>query len=411
MACSQRSGHYGAALFLDLDNFKTLNDTRGHDIGDLLLIEVSRRLHDALREGDTLSRLGGDEFVMVLEDLSAQVDEAAIQAKAVGEKVRTALSWPYDLASGEFRASVSLGVALFHGHDESLETLFKQSDLALYQAKGSGRNCLRFFDPAMQAALDTHSKLESDLRFALERQELLLYFQAQLDDERRVIGAEALLRWAHPQRGLVMPDDFIPLAEETGLICPIGRWVLETACAQIKAWSAEPAIRDLRLAINVSARQFRQAGFVTEVQQVLAETGADPCSIKIELTESLVIGNVAETIDRMQALKELGIGFSMDDFGTGNSSLSYLTRLPLDQIKIDRSFVLNLPGNPNDAIIAQTIITMAKGLGLDVIAEGVETEAQREFLDRHHCHAYQGFLFSRPLPLAAFEKFVHCLTG
>jgi len=411
LASSGRSPRHGAVLFLDLDNFKTLNDTRGHAVGDQLLIEVARRLQTTLREGDTVSRLadtvsrlGGDEFVLVLEDLSEATEEAAVQARLVGEKLRDALALPYDLSNGEFHCTASFGVTLFHGHDDSIESLLKQADLALYQAKNAGRNTLRFFDPAMQAALDERSALEADLRRALKRRQLHLHYQAQLDSTRRIIGAEALLRWAHPERGAVAPDTFIPLAEETGLILPIGHWVLETACAQIKAWSGNAATRDLRLAVNVSARQFRQTGFVAEVEKVLSDSGIDPTRLKIELTESLVIDNVIDTIARMQALKSLGVSFAMDDFGTGFSSLSYLKRLPLDQLKIDRSFVRDLAHDPNDAAIVQTIITMGRTLGLNVIAEGVESEAQLEFLASHGCHAYQGYLFSRPVPLKEFER-------
>ncbi len=413
LAGSARSGCHGAVLFLDLDHFKNLNDTRGHAVGDLLLAEVAKRLHCGVREGDTISRLGdtisrlgGDEFVVVLEDLSADTKEAAAQARLVGEKVREALARPYDLDGREFHCTASVGVTLFQNHDEPVDTLLKQADLALYQAKAQGRNCLRFFDPAMQSAIDEYSALEADLRQAVPLGQLLLYYQPQFDSKRRVIGAEALLRWQHPRRGLVAPDSFIPLAEETGLILPIGRWVIETACARIKAWSAGATTRDLRLAINVSARQFHQAGFVDEVREALATSGADPSRLKIELTESLVIDNVAETIARMQALKTLGVGFSLDDFGTGYSSLSYLKRLPLDQLKIDRSFVFDLATDPNDAAIVQTIITMGHTLGLDVIAEGVETEAQLERLDQFGCAAYQGYLFSRPLPLEMFDAWL-----
>ncbi|MDP2833214.1 MAG: EAL domain-containing protein [Pseudomonadota bacterium] len=413
LASSSRSGCHGAVLFIDLDNFKTLNDTRGHAVGDLLLGEVAQRLQSGVREGDTISRLGdtisrlgGDEYVVVLEDLSLEAVEAAAQARAVGEKVRAALARPYDLDGREFHCTASVGITLFRGHEATLDALLKQADLALYQAKGAGRNCLCFFDPAMQSTLDEYSALEADLRLAVQRGQLQLYYQPQLDSARRVIGAEALLRWRHPQRGPIAPDVFIPLAEESGLILPIGRWVLETACAQIKAWSAHAATHDLRLAVNVSARQFRHADFVAEVKEVLAASGADPSRLKIELTESLVIDNVAETIARMRALKALGIGFSMDDFGTGFSSLSYLKRLPLEQLKIDRSFVNDLATDPNDAAIVQTIITMGHTLGLDVIAEGVETEAQLARLDQYGCTAYQGFLFSRPLPIAEFEAFL-----
>ena len=410
LASSTRNGRYGAVVFLDMDNFKTLNDTRGHGVGDLLLAEVALRLQIGVREGDTISRLGdtisrlgGDEFVLVLEDLSTDATEAAIQARLVGEKVRAALAHPYDLDGQEFHCTASLGLTLFRNHDASVDTLLKQADLALYQAKGAGRNCLRFFDPAMQSALDEQSALEADLRQALKRGQLQLYYQAQKDSMGQTIGAEALLRWQHPERGLVAPDAFIPLAEATGLILPIGRWVLEAACARIKAWSGDEATRHLRLAVNVSAREFRQPNFVAEVKQVLADTGADPSRLKIELTESLVIDNVAETIARMEVLKALGVGFSLDDFGTGYSSLSYLKRLPLEQLKIDRSFVNDLATDPNDAAIVQTIITMGRTLGLNVIAEGVETTEQWERLDQYGCTAYQGYLFSRPLPLAEFE--------
>lgn len=405
-----RSGRHGALMFLDLDHFKNLNDTRGHAIGDLLLAEVAQRLQSGVREGDTISRLGetisrlgGDEFVLVLEDLSEEANQADAQACQIGEKVREALARPYDLEGHEFHCTVSLGVTLFLGNQVTIETLLKQADLALYQAKRAGRNCLRLFDPAMQSALNEHSALEADLRNAVKLGQLQLHYQVQIDKARRVIGAEALLRWQHPQRGMVMPDLFIPLAEETGLIMPIGRWVLETACAQIKSWSTQVTTRDLRLAVNVSARQFRQAGFVAEVRQILLDTGADPSRLKIELTESLVIDNVADTIQRMQALKSLGIGFSMDDFGTGFSSLSYLKRLPLDQLKIDRSFVNELATDHNDAAIVQTIITMGHTLGLDVIAEGVETEAQLDRLGQYGCSTYQGYLFSPAVPLPEFE--------
>jgi diguanylate cyclase (GGDEF)-like protein len=404
LAISNRSRHYGALLFLDLDNFKTLNDTRGHDVGDQLLIESARRISASLRAGDTVARLGGDEFLVLLEGLSTEMQDAAVQARHVGEKIREALSEPYLLAGREFRCAASIGATLFFAEAESVETLLKHADLAMYKAKDAGRNTLRFFDPAMQTALDVRSALETDLRRATEGGQLRLYYQPQVDNASRLIGAEALLRWEHPERGMVMPGSFISLAEETSLILPIGEWVLTTACVQIKAWSTASATRDLKLAVNVSARQFRQPGFVDQVRKILTQTGANPQSLKIELTESMVLDDVGDTFEKMHALKALGIGFSLDDFGTGSSSLSYLTRLPLDQLKIDRSFVVNLPDDRNDAIIAQTIITMGKSLGLDVIAEGVETEAQREFLDRHDCSAYQGYLFSRPLPLAEFSR-------
>ncbi len=406
LAGSSRSGSYGALLLLDIDHFKNLNDTRGHAVGDQLLVETARRIRARVREGDTVARLGGDEFVVMLEDLGEEAGAAAVETELVGEKIRDAVAARCNLEGYAFHCTASIGITLFHGNDEPVEAILKHADMALYKAKSAGRDALRFFDPAMQTALDARSALEADLRVAVERGQLQLYYQAQVDGPRCVIGAEALLRWRHPERGLVAPGDFIPLAEDTGLILPIGHWVLQTACAQIRVWADLPATRDLRLAVNVSARQFRQPDFVAQVRQILTHTGADPTRLKIELTESMVLDDVGDTFGKMKALKSQGVGFSLDDFGTGNSSLSYLTRLPLDQLKIDRSFVLNLPDNGSDAIIAQTIITMGRSLGLDVIAEGVETEAQREFLDRHGCHAYQGFLFSRPLPLDEFEGFL-----
>lgn len=406
LAGSRRTGHHGAVIFLDLDHFKTINDTQGHDVGDTLLVEAAHRLQSQLRTGDTLARLGGDEFMVVLEDLSCDNQEAAVGARRVAEKLRDALASPYDLGGLNVHCTTSSGISLFSGGGETPQELMKHSDLALYQAKGGGRNCYQFFDPAMQAAIDRRSALESDLRLALPHGELRLHYQAQVDGERRIRGAEALLRWVHPKRGMVSPQEFIALAEETGLILAIGHWVLETACAQLKTWSSLAEASCLRLAVNVSARQFRQPGFVNEVETVLRETGADPSRLKIELTESVVIDNVDDTIVVMKRLQALGIGLSMDDFGTGFSSLSYLKRLPLEQLKIDRHFVNDITSDTNDAAIARTIVAMGRTLGLDVIAEGVETEAQYQLLDRFGCLAFQGYLFSKPLPVAEFEHYL-----
>lgn len=405
LLASNRSGVRGAILFLDLDNFKTLNDTRGHETGDALLIELAHRLSNHVREGDTVARLGGDEFVVILEDLGSKAEDAAALARKVAEKLNEAISQPFNLKGVEFHHTASIGIGLFQGR-ETVEDLLKQADLALYKSKTAGRNTVRLYDPAMQAAMDERSALESELRQALKREQVLLYYQPQVDSKQRVIGAETLLRWRHPQRGLVLPNDFIPLAEETRLILPLGRWVLETACAQLHAWSRHERTRHLTLAVNVSAQQFREPGFVEQIRDILADSTANPARLKLELTESLMLDDVAETIEKMHAIKEMGVQFSMDDFGTGFSSLSYVTRLPLSQLKIDRSFVLNLPEHRSDAIIAITIVTMAKSLGLNIIAEGVETEAQRAFLEEHGCHAYQGYLFSRPLPLGDFEAFL-----
>ncbi|MCX7192156.1 MAG: EAL domain-containing protein [Proteobacteria bacterium] len=400
---SARSGQHGAVLFLDLDNFKTLNDSRGHDVGDQLLAEVASRLNACVRDGDTVARLGGDEFVVVLESLSAIPDEAAAQADLVAEKIRESLGQTYRLDKHTFYTTPSIGVVLFLGHQESLDVILKHADTAMYQAKAAGRNAVRFYDPVMQAAIEVRAELEDELRQALDRQQFYLSYQVQVDSLRRTVGAEVLLRWQHPDRGLISPAQFIPLAEETGSIVSIGLWVLRTACVQIKAWQNDALTRDLTLAVNVSAKQFRRPDFVAQVQRVLLETGARPALLKLELTESIVLENVEDTISKMREIKSMGVSFSMDDFGTGYSSLQYLKRLPLDQIKIDQSFVRDVAHDPNDAAIVQTIIAMSEVMGLSVIAEGVETEAQREFLDLRGCHAFQGYLFGRPVPIAEFE--------
>jgi diguanylate cyclase len=400
---SQRSGQYGAILFLDLDNFKSINDTQGHDVGDLLLSEVAKRLQASVREGDTVARLGGDEFVVLLEDLHRELPIAATQVKTVSEKLLVAINQPISIQGREFHSTPSIGISLFRGQETSIDELLKRADVAMYQAKDAGRNTIRFFDPAMQAGLDARIALLADLRQALPQQQFYLDYQAQVDLHGRVFGAEVLLRWRHPQRGLISPAEFIPLAEESNLILNIGYWVLHTACMQIQVWQDNPAARHLRLAVNVSARQFRQPDFVQQVKTLLHESGINPAQLKLELTESLVLDNVADSIAKMQALKQLGVGFSMDDFGTGHSSLSYLKQLPLDQLKIDQSFVRDIATDPNDAAIVQTIIVMAKSLGLDVIAEGVETRAQLEFLRDRGCPAFQGYLFSRPVALTKFE--------
>jgi len=404
---SMRNGQHGAIMFLDLDHFKTLNDTKGHDIGDLLLIEVANRLNACVRAGDMVARLGGDEFIVVLENLSANPAEAAAQSKQVAEKIRETLDKPYQLGEYTHFTTPSIGIVLFRGNQDTIDNLLKYADTAMYQAKTAGRNTIRFYDPAMQAALEQRADLEDALRVALNKDQLRLYYQIQMDSSRRPIGAEVLLRWQHPERGLVSPLEFIPLAEETGLIIPIGLWVLKTACAQLKHWQNDNLLRHLSLAVNVSAKQFRQPDFVTQVQRTLLEEGAKSTHLKLELTESSVLENVDDTIAKMRELKLHGVSFSMDDFGTGYSSLQYLKRLPLDQIKIDQSFVRDITTDPNDAAIVQAIIAMTQALGLNVIAEGVETEAQREFLDRHGCHDFQGYLFSKPLPLDQFEQLAH----
>ena len=406
LAVSEQHGKYGALMFLDLDNFKTLNDTKGHDVGDLLLVAVAERLHECVRERDSIARQGGDEFVVVLEMLSSNVEEAAQQAALVGEKVSAALSQPYQLNQYAHHATSSIGIVLFKGQQESMDNLLKYADTAMYQAKAAGRNAIRFYDPDMQAALEKRSELETELHSALDKQQFRLYYQVQVDSLRRPIGAEVLLRWEHPERGLISPLQFIPLAEETGLIVPIGLWVLQTACAQLKKWQDNVLTRDLTLAVNVSARQFRQPDFVVQVQRTILESGIKPSHLKLELTESIVLINAEESINKMREIKLMGVTFSMDDFGTGYSSLQYLKRLPLDQIKIDQSFVRDITTDPNDAAIVQTVIAMTEAMGLNVIAEGVETEQQLEFLDLRGCHAFQGYLFSKPVPLQEFEAWL-----
>lgn len=401
---SARSLHYGAVLMIDLDNFKFINDTKGHAIGDLLLIEMANRLKSCVRDGDTVARLGGDEFVIMLEILSKDANQAALQAEALGNKILKASSHPFSIAGETLHCSLSIGISLFTIPMTTSEEMLKRADIAMYQAKSAGRNTMCFFDPKVHASLEKRQAILSELHQALPKNQLILYFQSQVDYERNVLGAEVLLRWEHPQRGLVPPADFIPLAEESGLIIPIGLWVLLTACTQLKIWAENPLTQHLTLAVNVSARQFGQSDFVELVCRVLEETGAKATLLKIELTESLVLQDITDTIKKMDALKLLGIRFSIDDFGTGHSSLSYLKRLPISQLKIDQSFVREIDTNQSDAIIAKTIIGMANNFGFNVIAEGVETEAQRLCLESYGCTSYQGYLFGKPVPLVDFEK-------
>lgn len=416
LAVEARRSQVGALLFIDVDNFKTLNDTLGHAIGDLFLQQLARRLQACLRKGDTLARLGGDEFVIVLENLAATPNEAAALAKVVSEKILAGFAAPFHLNEYVHHSTASIGITLFNDRPATQDELLQRADLAMYQAKAQGRNTLRFFDPAMQAEVAARAELEADLRDALQNQSFELHYQAQVDSLGGLCGAEALLRWHHSERGWIAPADFIPLAEETGLILPIGLRVLETACMQLVVWAALPHMATLNLAVNVSARQFRQPDFVSQVLQVIDRSGADPRRLKLELTESLLVDNMEETIVKMTALKARGIGFSLDDFGTGYSSLAYLKRLPLDEIKIDQSFVRDVLTDPNDASIARSILALGQSLNLAVVAEGVETGAQHAFLAAHGCQAYQGYLFNKPQPPAIFEAWarmqrVHPASG
>ena len=406
IAAGSRSGSYSALLFIDLDDFKTLNDTRGHEMGEQLLAQVAHRLQLCVRNGDTVARLGGDEFMLVLTDLSTSEGDAVKGAEIVAEKTLASLNKRYLLGGDDYHGTASLGVTLFAGDVTSVDDLLKQADLALYKSKEAGRNTWRFFDPHMEIIVKQQAALETDLRKALTERQFLLHYQAQVLGNGQLTGVEALVRWQHPQRGMVSPGEFIPLAEKSGLIVPLGHWVLETACRQLASWAGRSEMAHLTIAVNVSANQFRQAQFVDTVLTIIKNTRANPRRLKLELTESLLVSDVDEVIEKMFVLKAKGVGFSLDDFGTGYSSLTYLKRLPLDQLKIDQSFVRDVLIDPNDAAIAKTIVALAQSLGLGVIAEGVETERQRDFLANSGCHAYQGYLFSKPLPLEEFEDFV-----
>ncbi|MGA7594538.1 MAG: EAL domain-containing protein, partial [Gallionella sp.] len=403
LASSTRTGRSGALLFIDLDNFKDLNDTLGHAMGDFLLKQVSERLKDSVREGDTVARLGGDEFVVMLEDLGEDSIMAAEQTEAVGEKVLAALSRLYQLDIHTFRSSGSIGATVFGPHSEKAEELLKQADIAMYQAKKGGRNILRFFDHTMQEVINARASLEAELHKALDNRQFQLHYQIQIDSGGHPLGAEALIRWKHPEQGMVSPAQFIPLAEETGLILPIGQWVLDAVCAQLRAWQEKMSMLEMTIAVNVSAKQFRQSDFISQVEGAVQHHGIIPRLLKLELTESALLEDVDATISTMTALKEIGVKLSLDDFGTGYSSLQYLKKLPLDQIKIDQSFVRDITTNPNDAAIVQTIISMTEAMSLDVIAEGVETPEQREVLGLRGCRSFQGYLFGRPLPIEQFE--------
>ncbi len=397
---------YGVLMMIDVDNFKTVNDSFGHHVGDQLLIEVGRRLKACIRHADTVARFGGDEFIILLENMGDNAIKAAANAEELGRKILAAINTPIVLEQQEHVVSVSIGINLFEQRNDSFDQILRHADAALYQAKDAGRDTLRFFDPQMQELQLSRQRLECDLRHALALKQLILYYQPQVDKAGDVLGAEVLLRWQHSDRGLVSPAEFIPLAEASGLIISIGTWVIKTACEQLKAWEKYPLTNPLLLAVNVSARQFRQPDFVECISAILHSTGVMPSKLKLELTESLVLDNVSDTIEKMEALKRLGVRFSMDDFGTGYSSLSYLKKLPLSQLKIDQSFVRDIIVDQHDTVIAQTIVGMGHNLGLNVIAEGVETEEQLACLKRIGCDAFQGYLFGKPVPLQQFEELV-----
>ncbi|MGZ5000380.1 MAG: putative bifunctional diguanylate cyclase/phosphodiesterase [Methylomonas sp.] len=400
---SARNHQFGAILFMDLDQFKTLNDTQGHDMGDLLLIEVAKRLSASVREIDTVARLGGDEFVLLLEQLGDNLEQSASRAQIIGEKILASIRQPYLLKQYEYRTTASIGISLFYNSDINVDTLFKHADSAMYEAKNSGRDTMRFFDPAMQIILETRIALEIDLKQALDQEQLKLYYQAQTDAHFHIIGAEVLLRWEHPGKGLILPHQFVPLAEDTAQMIPIGLWILESACRQIQEWESRSMLSpSFRLAINISACHFRHPQFVQQVTQILASTKTDPRRLKLELNEKVFIHNLDDTVQKMVQLKKQGMAFSIDDFGTGYSSLSFLKQLPLDQLKIDRGLINEIGRSANADAFIQTIIGMSHTLGLEVIAEGVENENQIEYLTQFGCRTFQGFLFSRPIPASDF---------
>jgi len=405
----QRSG--GALMMIDMDDFKTLNDTLGHDVGDQFLREVARRLQSCVRTSDSVGRLGGDEYVVLLEGL-ADGPQPLMQAEAVAEKILQQIRDPYPLrlesVAGSpqiysYHCTASIGVCNFSADAVTVDDLYKRADTAMYEAKAAGGNAVRFFDPAMQAEVSARAALANELRAAIAKGEFVLYYQPQVDGHGRVVGSEALLRWLHPTRGVVTPDAFIEVAEARGIIQPIGRWVIESACAQLVQWSTLPETAHLTVSVNVSAAQFRDKSFGEHVLSVLNTSGASPGKLKFEITESLAMTNVEAVIETMSVLRSHGVGWSLDDFGTGHSSLAYLKRLPIEQLKIDRSFVRDALTDPNDAVIAKTIVALANAMGLTVVAEGVETEPQHRLLAGMGCHGFQGYHFGRPMPIERFN--------
>jgi diguanylate cyclase (GGDEF)-like protein/PAS domain S-box-containing protein len=399
-----RSGKAGGLLFLDLDNFKTINDTLGHNAGDLLLQQVAARLQGCVREGDTVARLGGDEFVLLLKNLSEHKIEAATQIKLIGENILNTVGKIYQLETQSYQIGCSLGATLLDDNELTTEKQIQQADIAMHQSKKAGGNTLSFFHPEMQEAINSRVLIENALKNAIKRKQFQLYYQIQVDSAYRPKGAEALIRWAHPERGLVPPMEFLPLAEENGQILPIGHWVLKEACAQLKIWEQNHLTSNLTLSVNVSARQFHQADFVDQVQTVVKHYGINPKRLKLELTESILLKNIEDVVESMNVLNEIGVRFSLDDFGTSYSSLQYLKKLPLAELKIDQSFVRDIELDSSDQVIVRTIIAMAHNLELNVIAEGVETEGQRELLINSGCNAFQGYLFGKPVLLSEFES-------
>ena len=399
---SSRNGYYNGLILIDMDRFKLLNDTHGHDAGDMLLKEVAQRLINNTRKGDTVARLGGDEFVVIAVDLATDEATAVRSMEHIGQKLVRVLGEPYKLGSINHVSHASIVITLFRDETLAGDELLKQADLALYKAKHDGRNTFRFFDPDLESRLQRRNQLERELHSAISKAQLELHYQPQIDDVGNIIGAEALVRWRHPERGLVSPAQFIPMAEETGLIVPIGQWILQDACRQLVEWSQRPDMKHLVVAVNVSATQMFDEQFVDKVRDIVLRSGADPSHLKLELTESVLVKNIAEVKTKMDQLKQFGIAFSLDDFGTGYASLTYLKQLPFDQIKMDGSFVVDLMNDERSAAIARLTIDLARVLKLEVVAEGIETVEQRACLLGMGCLIFQGYLFSKPVPPAEF---------
>ena len=401
---SERKGNYGAILYLDIDHFKVINDTLGHDAGDTVLLHVAKVIQNKLRLEDTVARLGGDEFVVILEDLGMDEEHAATQAKLIADKLLEDLGGLYTVSGRDFSSSVSIGISLFRGMKSNFHEILKRGDLAMYAAKKAGRNTMRFFDPVMQETLERRTLLEQDLRRALEQGQFCLYFQKRVNEEGDTNGAEVLLRWIHPQRGIISPLDFIPLCEETGLIVPIGEWILTEACAYLSTWQHQETLQHLKLSINVSAMEIKQPHFVNTVREVVKKSKINPTLLILEITESMLLENMEDFIVKMEQIRELGISFALDDFGTGYSSLSYLKKLPINELKIDKSFIQDIGIDINDEAIVETIVQMGKTLGIDILAEGVETQEQYDILRAFGCHNYQGYLFGHPTTIDDFER-------
>ena len=411
VSCSvaKREHLYAALMFLDMDKFKTLNDTLGHEYGDMMLIELARRLKFCVRENDTVARLGGDEFVVLIERISADEQVCLQDAATIAEKIRAVLATPYQLGTHRYYSSPSIGICIFCDHGLLIDELIKRADMAMYQAKALGRNRVHFFDPKMQDSVESCAALASDLYRGLADREFCLYYQIQLDNHNHPVGAEVLIRWQHPERGMIFPDEFIPLAEESSLILDIGYWVLDTACQQLALWQQRTETRNLVLAVNISGLQFKQFDFVQQVIAVIQKYQIDGSRLKLELTESVALSDIDSVVEKMLRLKkEVGVAFALDDFGTGYSSLSYLKRLPVDQIKISKDFVHDITTDATDAAMVKTIIDIAKNFSLTVVAEGIDTQSQKMFLQHNGCMIYQGDLFSKPVALDVFELLLNC---